>query len=55
MSHHALKKCVSQIQCGINVRSWTQLTWYHLACRGLVEQPDVDWFCDDDGKENAGL
>ena len=28
---------------------------YHLACRGLVEQPDGEWFCNDDCKENAGL
>ncbi|PBK88629.1 hypothetical protein ARMGADRAFT_1065534 [Armillaria gallica] len=28
---------------------------YHLACRGLLENPSNEWFCDDDCRENAGF
>ncbi|KAF9547125.1 hypothetical protein CPC08DRAFT_729779 [Agrocybe pediades] len=28
---------------------------YHLRCRGLLEKPSGNWFCDDDCKENAGF
>ncbi|KAF8990459.1 hypothetical protein BDQ17DRAFT_1333445 [Cyathus striatus] len=27
---------------------------YHLTCRGLVEIPTDNWFCDDECKKNAG-
>jgi hypothetical protein len=43
------------VLCGLESLFISFISQYHLASRGLVEQPDGNWFCDDDCKENVGL
>ena len=34
--------------------AWKNLVKYHLTCRGLVERPIGEWYCDDECRKNGG-
>ena len=34
--------------------TWENLVKYHLTCRGLVERPIGEWYCDDECHKNGG-